>query len=183
MAKPSTAPVAASCAEPTSTGGVCGPALSTIREALAARVWSNEAPSSGPDPAACCGNASGSVSGPVPAGSIPSPEKLSRAVAAAVPLLTSVNAVVQFSSAARCDMEPIKESPGMVDDCSSAVNVTPPMLRESERSPPVFGDTSKVTVPFPVPDDGLVGVSQVGRDSTVHGQLALVVILIVSMPP
>jgi hypothetical protein len=80
-------------------------------------------------------------------------------------------------------MEPMKESPGMVDDCSSAVNVALPMLKESERSAPVFGDTSNFTVPSPIPDDGLVSVSQVGRGPTVHGQLALVVMVMVSVPP
>src|SRR5580692_659717 len=106
MAKPSTAPVAASCAEPTSTGGVCGPAVVVIKEAFAPIVLSKEAASSDPAAADCCGNVRGNISGPLPVGSTASPEKLNRAVADAVLLLTSVKVVVQFSSAARCAIEP-----------------------------------------------------------------------------
>jgi hypothetical protein len=63
------------------------------------------------------------------------------------------------------------------------VKVAPPMLNELERSPPVLGDTSNVTVPLPIPDAALVSVSQVGRGPTLHGQLALVVIEMVNVPP
>ena len=102
MAKPSTALVAASCAEPTSTGGVCGPTLSMINEALAEMLRSNDAANSGKGAGRICGNPRGNESGPLPLGSAASPNRLSRAVVAELLLLTKVKAVVQFSSAARC---------------------------------------------------------------------------------
>src|ERR1700690_20267 len=54
----------------------------------------------------CCGNVRGSVSEP-----LGSPKKLSCVCADAIPLLTSVNSVFQFSSAAMCGMEPMKLGP------------------------------------------------------------------------
>src|SRR5579871_2573314 len=107
MAKPSVAPVADSCAEPTCTGGVCGPAVATISEALPEMAWLSA--EVGVDcEAVCCGNTTGSVSGPFPLASAGSPKKLNCACAVDDPLLTSVNVVVQFSSAARCGIEPIR---------------------------------------------------------------------------
>src|SRR5277367_3232047 len=103
MAKPSTAPVAASCAEPTRTGEVGDTAVVAIKEAFAAMVRSNEAARNGPEIAACWGSVKGSVSGPLPLGSeeyeLSSPEKLNLDVTAVALLLTSVNVVVQFSCA------------------------------------------------------------------------------------
>src|SRR6185312_3674102 len=106
MAKPSTVPAAESCAEPTCTGGVWGPAVCTINDAFPAIVRSIDAVKTELAPAGSWGNVSGS--GSVPLGS---PNKLSRAVAASVPLFTSVNHIVQFSSAATWGIEPTKLSP------------------------------------------------------------------------
>ncbi len=79
IANPSTAPFAESAADPTCTGGVCGPAVWITSEALAASVRSIDCASSVSVP--CCGNVRGSVSGP--AGS---PNSSRRASAGAVPL-------------------------------------------------------------------------------------------------
>src|ERR1700722_17473472 len=100
MANPSTTPVAASWAEPTYTGGVGGPAVAIINDAFAARVRSKEEAGGGPTPEGCWGNVKGRVRGPLPLASPGSPNKLNRAVAADVPLFTSLKVVVQFSSAA-----------------------------------------------------------------------------------
>src|ERR1700733_7406819 len=107
MAKPSIAPVDAKCAEPTSTGGICGPPVSMTSEALGATVPLNEEASSGPEGGGCCGKSRGRGGAPLRVGSRASPNKLNCDCAAAVPLLTRVKVVVQFSLAAMCGIEPM----------------------------------------------------------------------------
>jgi hypothetical protein len=74
-------------------------------------------------------------------------------------------------------------NPAILADCNSTVNVAPPMLKVFERSDPVFGDTSNVTVPLPVPDAGLVSVTHVGSGPTAHEHVAPVVIAMLPVPP
>ncbi len=107
MAKPSTAPVADNCADPTCTGGICGPAVLAIKEALAFKVPSSTAVRKGVIPG-CRGSAK--VSGSTPAGS---PKRFNFASALVPLLLTRVKEVVQFSLAARCGSDPIKLLPGI----------------------------------------------------------------------
>src|SRR5665213_4405318 len=111
MAKPSTAPVAESCAEPTSTGGTWAPADVTMREEFAGSGRSKEEAKSGPVLPTCCGKTRGSAKGPLTVGSMASPKKLRRASAEEGVLFTRVNRVVQFSAAARWGMEPMKLRP------------------------------------------------------------------------
>ena len=99
MAKPSTGPVAASWAEPTSTGGVCGPAVLTISEALAPSVRSNERRQQQvPERHGLLRKRQGQRERTVAGGVQRRRRKDSGApVAGAAPLLTKVNVVVQFS--------------------------------------------------------------------------------------
>jgi hypothetical protein len=46
----------------------------------------------------------------------------------------------------------------------------------------MFADTAYVTAPLPVPDDGVVSASHVGRDDTVHGHPAGAVTVTVPVP-
>ena len=110
------------------------------------------------------------MSGPLPLGSMASPNRLSRAVAETLLLLTSVNVVVQFSSAARCAIEPMKLRPEIEVACCSMVNVCPAIEKVLERSPPPLASTWNVTVLVPVPDAGLVRITDEGTLPTVHGQ-------------
>src|SRR5690242_13477138 len=82
-------------------------AVCTINEALGAMVCSTDAVSSGLPPG-CCGKSRGS--GRVPLSR--SPNRLKRAGLCTAVLLISVNVVVQFSSAAKCGMEPTMLKPG-----------------------------------------------------------------------
>ena len=112
----------------------------TINDAFPANVWSNEAPSNGRVAAApcCCENATGSVSGPFPGGSSASPEKLSRAVAEAALLLTSVKVVVQLSSAAKCATEPMKLRPEIEAASCCTLNDIPATVNVPDRAAPKF---------------------------------------------
>src|SRR6185295_6179457 len=113
MAKPSTGPLAANWADPTRLVEAGRTGVVTSQEALGAMSLSRNAASIRPDTTGCCGNATVRVSGPLPVGSVASPNKFKRAVAGPPLLFTSVKVVVQFSSAARCAMEPIKPRPGI----------------------------------------------------------------------
>src|SRR5512143_2684481 len=178
MANPSTEPAAANWAEPTSTGGVCGPAVLTINEVLAANTLSNDAASRGPATEGCCGNATGNASGP-----LGSPNKLRRACAEAAPLLMSVNVVVQFSSAAMCGMEPRKARPGMEAACCSMVKEKPAMVSVAERQEPKFEPIRYVTEPVPSPDRGLVNETQVGAVVAVQTHPFCAVTITLPSPP
>ena len=120
----------------TFTGGVCGPAVSTISEALAASVRSKLKAISGPEARGRCGKLIGSAIGPPG-----SPKKVRRAVAVAVPLFTTVNSVFQFSSAAIWGIVPIRVRPGRDAACWSIVKAALVMVRVVERSPPVIART------------------------------------------
>ena len=72
-------------------------------------------------------------------------EKLNRAVAEAALLLTSVNVVVQFSSAARCAIEPMKFRPAIEAACCSTSKERPATVKVPERSPPAFAATTKLS--------------------------------------
>src|SRR5579863_4350499 len=102
-----------------------------ISEALAAIVRSNDEPVSKPPGPACCGKKSGTGS------ELPSPpNRLNRVCAAAGALLTKVNVVIQFSSAARWGIEPMKLKPGMEEASCSTVYGIPAIVKWAARSAP-----------------------------------------------
>src|SRR5689334_17584710 len=183
MANPPRAPVAASCADPTSTGATWGPAVLTISEALAASVRSIEVAGSGAEAPVSWGNVKGSVSGPFPLGSIASPKRLRRAVVEDEPSATSVKVVVQFSALAVCGMEPARVIPGTEDACCSTEKLTPATDNTAETSEPLFWPTWNLTMPFPAPEIAFVNVTQLGMFVMVQEQFEVVVIVMVPTPP
>ena len=81
----------------------------------------------------------------VAVGSIASPEN-SAGRRRTAPLLTSVNVVVQFSSAARCAIEPTKLRPGIEAASCCTVNDIPATVNDPDRAPPEFADAWNVKV-------------------------------------